>query len=364
MVGRHSGSLELFVLATGQDDNLGDVVLRREFFDRLRAVGNLNVFVGESSGDFIDGLCLKDTDTVYRSLRQWHSAAWRSLTSAQVWYVDKPGELQLDSRTLRRQVKLLPLLLVIRLSGGQVLRLGMAMRAGNRLPLRALRVLFRLSTMVCWRDTLSSKAFGYGVVGPDWAFRRDCAPQPIASERSYIAITYRGDREKPSAQILDALRAMSRDRNWRLVVVTQVRRDSARSLELASHLGAELAPWPEERSVAEQEAVLRDIYRRSALVVSDRLHALIIGMAEGAVPLCITDTGEPKVGRHFDAIGFASSTANLHEAGGTLAELMELQILRRDEALQALEAAQARLDGVSAELLSLSIESRDGNYCL
>ena len=361
-MGRESRSVEMFVLATGQDDNLGDVVLRREFFDRLRAVGNLNVFIGGSSADFVDGLCLKDTDTVYRSLRQWHSAAWRSLPYAHVWFIDKPGELQLDSRTLRRQLKLLPLLLAIRLSGGEVLRLGMAIRVGDRLHLRALRVLFRLSTMVCWRDTLSSTAFGYGDVGPDWAFRSDdCAPQPTGSGRRLIAITYRGDRETPSAQMLEALRDMSRDGKWRLVVVTQVRRDSARSEELASHLGAELAPWPQERSVAEHEAALRDIYRRSAVVVSDRLHALIIGMTEGAVPLCITDTGEPKVGRHFDAIGFASSTALLSQAGSSLGEVIERQILRRDEASQALHAAQARLDGVSAHLMSLATKPRDGH---
>src|SRR3954451_19971250 len=102
---------ELFVLASGQDDNIGDVVLRREYFDRLRQIGRLHLFVGQASADFLDALRLQDSDVVYARLRQWHSAAWGSLIRGRVWFVEKPGELQLDSRTTRRQLKLLPLVL-------------------------------------------------------------------------------------------------------------------------------------------------------------------------------------------------------------------------------------------------------------
>jgi hypothetical protein len=361
-VERESERPDLFVLATGQDDNLGDVVLRREYFDRLRALGDLHLFVGNASADFIDGLRLHEADEVYVTLRQWHSVAWRALFRGRVWFVDKPGELQLDRGTFRRHLKLLPLIVGIRLRNGQVLRLGMAMRAPNPLYLRRLRPLFRLSTMILWRDTATRNAFRFGAVGPDWAFRWDDSEQDALDvDRTDIAISYRGDREPPSEAILTSLDALARDGARRLVVVTQVRRDEARSSDLASRLGAELITWPAARTSVEQEAVLRKVYRNSAAVVSDRLHALIVGMTEGAVPLCITDEGESKVGRHFDAVGFERSTVDLTDATAPLTEVIERQIGRRAEALQALREAQARLDGVSAQLAAFAPVRQDGD---
>lgn len=341
---------EVFVLATGQDDNIGDVVLRREYLDRLRGIGRLHLFVGSSSADFLDGLRIHESDELYVSLRQWHSAAWSALARGGVWFVDKPGELQLDSRTVNRQLKLLPLVLAIRLRRGQVLRLGMAVRAVDTKYLKRLRPLFRLSTRVCWRDTTTGSAFGFGDVGPDWAFAWDgSGPDALNAQRADIAISYRGDREPPADALLDSLAALAADGMRRIVVVTQVRRDEPRSVDLAARLGAELIPWPPERTLADHEEVLRDVYRASALVVSDRLHVLIVGMTEGAVPLCVTDGGESKVERHFSAVGFDKSTMRLDGNAAPVA-MLEEQLERRAEVLDALRTAHRRLDDVTGQL--------------
>jgi hypothetical protein len=361
-VARDSRHPELFVLATGQDDNIGDVVLRREYFDRLRKLGRLHIFVGTSSADFLDGLRLHHSDCVYEELEKWHSAAWRKLIRAKVWFVDKPGELQLDSRTMRRQLKLVPLIVGIRLRKGQVLRLGMAMRAVDSLQLRRLRRLFRLSTETYWRDTDTSTAIGYGAVAPDWAFGwRAHEDSERQDRRPYIAVSYRGDRDAPSGRTLESLAELARNHSRRLVVVTQVRRDSQRSLELASNLGAELVPWPPGRSFADQEEVLRMVYRKSALVVSDRLHVLIVGMTEGAVPLCITDRGESKVERHLNAVGFRGSTARLDDDSMPIGQVLEGQIARGSEVSMSVRNAQERLEQLIAHLaVCASVPSSGG----
>lgn len=351
-------SPELFVLATGQDDNIGDVVLRRECFDRLRTVGRLHLFLGDSSQDFVDGLCLDDRDTTYATMRQWHSAAWRALGRGEVWFVDKPGELQLDERTVNRQLKLAPLVVAVRLRGGQVLRLGMAMRETRARYLRQLRPLLRLSTRVCWRDTATGPAFGFGTIGPDWAFARDAAPEAIPSAaRVDVAVSYRGDRPLPSSALLDELAALTRGGTRRLVVLAQVRRDTARAAELAERLGAVLVPWPDERTLAEHEAVVRAVYRHSALVVSDRLHALIVGMTEGAVPLCLSDHGEAKIERHLDAVGFGGATVRLDGSTPHRA-LLEGQVARRAELSDALTRARDELAALVSSLRDLAARGR------
>lgn len=344
---------ELFVLATGQDDNIGDVVLRREYFDRLRAIGRMHLFVGSSSDDFVSALCLDEADEIYVSLRDWHSAAWRALFRGSVWFVEKPGELQLDKPTLRRQLKLLPLIVGTRIRNGHVLRLGLAMRSVAPPHLGWIRLLFRLSTMICWRDTATAAAFGYGTVGPDWAFGwRRPAQDKTDLGRADIAISFRADRNLPSDAILDTLIAFARDSGRRLVVVTQVRRDTARSSDLASRLGAELVAWPAGRTLEDHENSLREVYRRCALVVSDRLHALIMGMTEGAVPLCITDFGEPKVERHFDAIGFGETSIRWDVVGPGLTEMLIRQVDRHGEAYDAIQRARDSLDAITAQLVT------------
>ena len=361
-MGRESIEPQLFVLGTGQNDNIGDVVLRREYFDRLRKVGRLNLYMGSASGDFLDGLRLHDEDVVHTSFRQWYAAGWRALARGRsAWFVDKPGELSLDQQTFRRQVKLLPLIVGIRLRRGQVLRLGLAMRAAEPKYLVGLRRLFRLSTLVRWRDTSTASKFRFGVVQPDWAFGwNESRREALDLDRTDIVVTFRGDRDFPSDVILDELRALAHDGSRHILVVTQVRRDAQRSNDLASRLDAELVPWPAERSLADHEQALRAIYRRSALVVSDRLHALIVGMTEGAVPLCITDRGEPKVARHLDAVGFHGSAVSVNESSMPLGEVVRHHIARRAESLAATQKALDHLDDLTTNLKARASARRAG----
>lgn len=347
---------EIFVLGSGQDDNLGDVVLRREYFDRLRRLGRLHLYLGVASTEFVESLRLSPSDLVYTRLRDWHRAAWRALLRGPVWYVGKPGELSLDRLMVNLELRLLPLVIAVRCRGGQVLRLGMALRTLDRRGVRWLRPLFQLSTVLRWRDTSSGAAFGFGRVAPDWAFGwEETDLDSLSDRRGDIAVSYRGDCPLLPEPALSALRSVARHDARRLVVVTQVRRDAARSAELAASLGAELVSWPAERSLAEHEKILRTVYRDSALVVSDRLHALILGMTEGAVPLCLGQAGQRKIGRHLEAVGFHRSTVGVDDvASSALPDIIERQVERRDEALHATRVALSTLDELTEHLAELA----------
>ena len=69
----------------------------------------------------------------------------------------------------------------------------------------------------------------------------------------------------------------------RIRTVVQVREDEARARELAVALGGEYEMWGDTDAV-EQEARLRQRYSGARLVVSDRMHVLVLAAIDGAAP--------------------------------------------------------------------------------
>ncbi len=337
-------SRELFVRGTGQEDNIGDVVLRREMFDRLRPAGRLHLHLGEASPAFIEALALAASDVVYSDLGEWKRAALKSAARRRAWFVDKPGEIMVTRDVYRGQRTLLPLILAVRAGGGRVLRLGIGQRADNPAVVGAFRRLYRLSSLVAWRDPESAAAFGLGEVMPDWGFA-PVASRPAEGSRSTLVLSYRGDRPALGASTLEGIRRFAVRQGLRTVVVTQVGRDETRTRELAEALGGEAVGWPESVSHAVQEERLREVYRRASVVLSDRLHVLIVAATEGALPINLVDQPDLKVARHFEAIGYRGLTVpGAGFAAEEVADVLSEQLPRRDELAAALDRAATALD--------------------
>lgn len=294
---------DIYVLCTGQEDNIGDVVLRRAFLDELREIGRLGIYLGPASAEFIDALALGPDDRVFDSKKDWRAAAWRSARAQRTWIVDKPGEIVLNRRLLAAQVRLWPLMVLARLRGGRVIRSGLGFRTDTRWKQRLYAQTLRASDMLVWRDTESRQVAGHGRVAPDWGFWEDCTASP--HERDSLILSYRSDRPMPSEDALEAVRRFADREGLRLVVATQVQRDSSRTLEIAAVIGADVADWPLGVSHRDQEQRLRELYGRARLVLSDRLHVLIVGYTEGALPLCLVEWDEDKINRHFAPVGMA-----------------------------------------------------------
>jgi hypothetical protein len=109
----------------------------------------------------------------------------------------------------------------------------------------------------------------------------------------------RGDRVAPSDAWIKQVQRLADEQAARVVVVVQVRRDRERARELAAALDALLVDWEPDTSHRDQEAIVRAAYRRCSAVVSDRIHALIIGWTEGATPLGSAPAGSLKIARTF-----------------------------------------------------------------
>lgn len=351
----------IFVLGSGQEDNIGDVVLRRTMFDELRKRGTLHVFLGPASDEFVTALALSSTDIVYRDKAAWRSALWRSIRRGRgTWFVDKPGELILGRRYLMAQLRTLPAAIAIRLQSGRVLRLGL----GQRSPVPRLtpiyRALFRVSNLVAWRDADTYATFRLGEVMPDWGFAEEGSTE--TGGRDLLVLSYRSDKPSLAPAVLDAVREAARSRGLGIAVVTQVGRDSARSVELAEKLDAQLVDWPAGRSHHDQEALLRDVYRRSAIVLSDRLHVLIVAMTEGAVPLALSMGPNYKIGRHFDAIGYTEVSVPVGDDtdAASVADAISSALERGPETTRLRAAAVRRIGDVARAAMGAPGGSTDG----
>lgn len=343
----------VFVMCTGQDDNIGDVVLRRRLLDELRSYGRLHIFLGEAGSEFIAALQLSEGDKVYVNMEAWNASIRQAAKTSRILYVAKPGEIQVRPFQFKSFALMLPLYRLINKNGGHIVQMGIGARDFPTLLTKLLPVTFSYHSLLAWRDTESHARFGIGDLMPDWGFD-DAGPSPVEPfepvSRHLLAIALRGDRPYPGAIWQEAIRSFAKKGGLDIIVVTQVQRDSEFSRRMARDLGAELFDWTTETHLA-QERHLRSLYRRAKMVVSDRLHVLILAFTEGAVPFCLMDRSESKVGRHFDAVGYENSSIDSTGLGvEDIVRLLEKAASRSSEVPVAHEAARAQLAKICGQL--------------
>ncbi len=349
---------EIFVPARGQYDNIGDILLRRQLLDWLRPSGPLHVYVGVAPDGYTTGLGLQPSDVQYRSFRHWYVAALCSAARGRASYVFKPGEIQLTLIGMKEHLAMLPVLAVVRARHGRVVRVGVGSRNFARVPRALMGPSIALSNLSLWRDAETAGYLRRGSVMPDLAFASVQAPRSD-SVRDVLVVSMRSDLDYPSPAWFAGVRAVAAANNLTIWCVTQVLRDDDKCAQLAVDLGGQALRW-NGTGHDEQEQRLRDLYRRAALAVSDRLHVLVGALTEGAVPAALlASSGSDKIARHFAAAGLYD--VSIDSTGVSAAEIAaRLQNLlgRREPILAGLAAAQGELQ-TARRLLDqvLSIES-------
>lgn len=279
-----------FLSTWGQNDNLGDSVLRRGLVTAFQASKSteLHVFIGDNDDDYLTALGLRGDEVLYRDRQRWWLAGMAGMARERTILAQTAGELFIGKGTHFAGWRTLAGARMAKLRGGTAIQVG----AGVRFPQRPIPTLERSARssmgFVAWRDAPTRDAFAVGSVAPDLAFGEGSAPESWAGSsalRDRMAVTLRGDREAPTSGAVRKIRAFADEHGLEPLVLTQVRRDSARARALADALGVgEPLLWSGE-SHSEWEERVRDVYRRSRWVVGDRAHALIIGATEGAIPL-------------------------------------------------------------------------------
>lgn len=301
---------DVFVHLSGQDDNLGDSILRKALLGALRTPGiRAHVRLSMQTSDYVAGLGLDDADALYSDRSHWLAAA-RGATRPV--FVLNAGEINLTRGTTY------PNALTVSEARNVVGRRGILIGAGMgvRSPDEALGAKFdpliRNATVLSWRDHASRDAAGTGIVRPDWAFAlgSDTAHWRERSARPWLAVTLRFDRPEPDGQWLRAVRSLASRTGTSVVTVAQVARDAPRAVRLAEALdGRYLMAESTRHDIVERH--VRSTYAKSVAVVSDRAHALVVGATEGAYPVgSAADAG--KIARILGAAGLGTWTGT-HE---------------------------------------------------
>lgn len=287
-----------FMTLRGQFDNVGDVILRRQLGRWIP--GPSVAYVGAAPDEFIDGLELCAETQVERSFG--HFARAMALAPPRSSYVFKPGETQLSPAGMKENLGLVPLLARLRSRGGSAVRVGVGARGDSHRYAALCRPSIALSSINMWRDARTHELMGRGGVMPDLAFGEGSDPSDWIHDRSLLVVSLRGDRPAPNDAWLAAVMHCASERSLDIVVISQVRRDDESATALASILGVD-AVLCQRRTSSEIESELRGIYRRSALVVSNRLHVLIAALTEGARVSCCVPGGSTKIFDHLDVVG-------------------------------------------------------------
>jgi polysaccharide pyruvyl transferase WcaK-like protein len=228
-------------------------------------------------------------------------------------YAFNAGEMETQRSYAMHYARLAPLLLASRVRGGRAIHAGLGIRTATpwRHPIAAT---LRLCDIVSWRDSYSRSVMGLGTVAPDWAFALGSPDTALTTEwsaqgRSRLAVSLRYNGALPDEAWVRTVRAFAKRRDLEIITVSQIMRDGPLAEELARELGGEAVVW-DGPDHATQEERLRSAYRTSRIVLTNRLHAAVIALTEGAIPLGLAASSSDKVPRTLAAAGIAGVTVD------------------------------------------------------
>lgn len=341
-----------FVSLTGPAGNLGDAVIRRATLGwAIDTSEELIAYVGDSPDVWLCQLAIPSSSRVIRSKRSVTEWLWLLITSRhRPVLIFEAGEVPLDRGNGLRELVFLAETIIVRLKRGVVIRPPRGIRAPTNPALWLHARAARLSQVALWRDAASAELVGSTRVVPDIGFAAGIRPGLADHERNELIVSLRGKRPSPPAEWIKAVRGYAQAADLRIRTVVQVREDESRARELALALGGVYEPWENADPVA-HEAQLRARYEGARLVVSDRLHVLILAALSGAVPTELVSGPTGKIAGVFAPIGLSGLTMDATSSDvATMTQFLRAQSLRTDEVREKVRAAAAHLDTLEAEV--------------
>ncbi|KJL47553.1 Polysaccharide pyruvyl transferase [Microbacterium hydrocarbonoxydans] len=339
---------------TGPDGNLGDILIRRASLEWVRTPSGVSAFVGSHPQSWLDAMDFTAQDTmVFGGSRE--RIVWLlkgAFGPKKPILVTDPGETWVGRNRLPHHLFHLAVGLVIKARGGAIIIPPHALaqqRAASKstITLSLHRLFARLADVCLWREPWSKAEARTGVLVPDIAFSRN--PRAGADTRDLLIVSLRGDRPLPSRQALDAIRSVGQSTGLEVVAVSQVDVDDERAQTLSSILQTRAVIWdPEDQASAER---VSQAYDRAALVISDRLHVLILGLLSGAMPVELAPSPERKIAAHFSTIGLDHISFNAeNRSEDEISFWLSAQIQRREEAVAAMRIAHEELQRVADQV--------------
>lgn len=293
-----------FVSLTGPAGNIGDALIRREALAWAAGTSDeLVAYTGDAPDVWLRQLGVPAGSLVLRtkkSVPRWLRLL--VLAPRHPVLVFEAGEIPLDRGNGLRELVFLAETLIVRLKGGVVVRPPRGIRAPSWPALAIHRLAARLSQVTLWRDEATLATARCGRLAPDIGFSAGTRAGLPWGERSELLVSLRGARPLPDAEWLSAVRETAERAGLSIRTVVQVREDESRARELAQLLGGEFEAWGDTDPLVQEES-LRQRYEAAQVVISDRMHVLVLAALSGAVPVELVPGPTMKITKAFAAIG-------------------------------------------------------------
>lgn len=277
-----------------QEDNLGDIEIREKLFHSVASTGiDILGFRGTSSDSYVEAFAGAPNCRWFKSALSLQGALFtRFLKGDRLHFFIAPGPARFSSKpkAIAKSLVNFTNMALARLSGGTVHVVGRAYR-GTGLTRYIEMGCLSLATTATVRDELSKKNVGGRADAlPDLAFYGEPF---FEGGRTHLAICVREESDL-NETVFENLISAARSIGLTPVFVVQVKRDNSWMKRMAALYGTELVDW-DEASHQQQRSNIEAVYRRSRVVVSNRLHGLIMGSMAGAQPLPLISKGNTKL---------------------------------------------------------------------
>lgn len=337
-------TLVLYSLAA-QEDNLGDIVIRKRLLTWLDSQDyKLCLYVGAMSESYLRAYEIPPHIPIIRSKTKVAGLAVSSSFRNRLILVFPPGPKSFGG--LKNSIRSLVLLIasyLTSLSGGGAILVGGSFRANGK-DYWDLHRRFINSLKLCVVRDDNSGVGGNSMVklAPDLGIYRE--PGFNQSNRFRLSISIRNDK-KINSRLLEIMKNSGISNHLKLTLVTQVKRDDAQHKVLADSLGADLIEWSGDHS-AQMERV-REAYAESVVIVSDRLHALILGMNNGAYPVILK---HPNVDKLTSTLNHVIDAPLMSTQEETLTPAFKERALENINSLQELNSTLDKVEDLLKEV--------------
>lgn len=324
---------KMFVSVLAQYSNLGDLVIRRYCTDLAREIGELHLLADGCPKDWLDGLGLQPEDKVYTAPGAWLRALLRSRSDGVLVY--SPGEFRLGRRDVAKEAANLIVQLVARTVGCSTVRLQRSVVGKSGLSRPIHRLACRKSDYVAWRDLESATWSGTGRVLPDVAFTVPNAE--LGLERNVLVISIRPGSDGIPPEFVDLMKQLTAATGLRPTVLSQVAGDDEAAIALGAELDCAVVTRGSDPYQSFEKTVT-ELYGSARLVVSNRLHVVILALTQGAAAVCVTREANQKLRRNLEVVGLEDVvfvTADFDVRG-----FVECLSRRQNEQIERTEAAR------------------------
>lgn len=345
-----------FVSLTGPAGNIGDALIRRATLDWARGTSDeLIAYVGEAPDVWLRQLGVPSGTRVLRGKKS--VARWLFLLATsrnRPVLVLEAGEVPLHRGNGLRELVFLAETIIVRVKRGVVVRPPRGIRAATQPSLWLHALGAKLSQIALWRDAISARLVGACDVTPDVGFR-DVRQGEAFADRDELIVSLRGLRDMPDPEWVDAVKGFARDHELTIHTVVQVREDEARARALAIALGGVFEPWGDNDALAQEEALCAR-YDNAKIVISDRMHVLVLAALGGAVPVELVPQPTAKITEAFAAIGLHDISADSMKTDAS--RFLALQLARHDEVVARTTEAAATLADVEGQMRTAILKAR------